>query len=213
MTNAVRVVSGADIDAVERWENLMVQQTRPPAIAFSAASCRASQCDESGFLQLVTEADEAGGFVFDPARGLPFIADESMELVHSERAIETIPKATAQQLVSEFFRVLKPDGRIRIATLDLDYLVHRFNFDWSAQAWLDHSPWSTEVKTRGEMLNTALREFGNRFVYNQEDLSTLLKAAGFKRIVRYQAGRSAERRFWDLETSPESLLILEGAKE
>ena len=59
---------------------------------------------------------------FDLTSGLPF-PDESVSEVRLVHVIEHVSFANAPKLISEIYRVLKPDGKLSISTPNLLYLA------------------------------------------------------------------------------------------
>lgn len=165
-----------------------------------------------GFLGL--DIDKATGcdVCVDLALGLPGFPDESVDLIHSEHLWEHLDEGPAAQLTRDCLRVLRPGARMRIATPDLDYLAQKYLWDWREQAWLYNEPWRGMVKTRGQMLNRAMRDWGHVFIFNEEDLTNLLRGAGFEGIKRYEFGVSADRRLWNREIRADSTLIMEATR-
>lgn len=165
-----------------------------------------------GFINIDVDKNSDADIKADLTDCLRLLADQSIDLIYSEHFWEHLSSVEASQLAVEAFRVLKPEGRMRIATVDLDYVVHKYGFDWQNQAWLDLESWAGEIKTRGQMLNKVMRAWGHQYLYNEEDLTVQLNASGFEDICRFSRGASSEERFWDLETRHDSHLILEGIK-
>lgn len=129
---------------------------------------------------------------------LPFRTG-SVDLLHSEDLLEHLDGETGKRLLTECYRVLRPDGVMRLLTPDLRALVER--------VYLQREPrqltWcSAHLSTRGpcEALNMHLRMNGeHRFVYDEEHLSETLRAIGFRvRRVRHNWSPVRELRYLDL---------------
>jgi len=149
--------------------------------------------------------------LWDLRRGLPFAA-ACADAVYSEHFIEHIDYEAGAKVVAEMHRILKPGGIVRMATPDLDHLVERYtDKDWRQQEWLE-KPWYDFIQTRGMMLNVAMRWWGHRFLYNEEDLRRQLEAAGFQNVRRVAWGKSAMPHLANRETRDDSRLILEGTR-
>ena len=61
----------------------------------------------------------------DVRSGLPF-ADESIDICYSSHMIEHLIPAEAHRLLAEIFRILSPNGIIRIVVPDLELLVNNY---------------------------------------------------------------------------------------
>lgn len=57
--------------------------------------------------------------------GIPF-ADNSFEVVYHSHVLEHFPKNEAKEFIKECYRVLKPNGIIRIAVPDLEQIVKNY---------------------------------------------------------------------------------------
>ncbi len=143
-------------------------------------------------------------------KGLPY-KDNSVGMVYNEHFIEHLEVKTGVMLLKECHRVLKKDGIIRIATLDLDYLCFKYFFSWKKQDWIKNRGYR-HIQTKAEMMNTVFREWGHQWIYNDEELSRRLKEAGFRNIRRVKLNKSNNPVLNNLETRKDSKLILEAVK-
>lgn len=144
----------------------------------------------------------------DVRTGIPQ-GDGTVDVVYSEHFLEHLTQQDGLRFLRECRRVLKPGGVVRIAMPDLDELVERYcREDWRGGGdmfklgfeWVDN---------RCEMLNIAMREWGHRWVYNEEELRRVADLAGLIGGVRAEWGASAVPELADLEYRPGSKLILE----
>lgn len=71
----------------------------------------------------------------DVRKGLPY-KDNSVDFIYSEHFIEHLSADEAKSFFKECYRVLKPGGVIRTATIDLQYMLERYQSDWHDQTWL-----------------------------------------------------------------------------
>lgn len=151
---------------------------------------------------------EAGADVrCDVTRGLPY-DDSTVEGIYSEHFIEHLSQKDIINFLRECRRVLKPGGRIRIATPDLDDLVRQYvENDWR-QPWLQKYGYEW-VSSRAEFLNVCLRDWGHAWVVNEQELSRLAHWAGLEQPMRCRLNESADQKLSGLETRPESTLIME----
>ncbi len=147
----------------------------------------------------------------DAALSLPFRAG-SVDGIYCEHFIEHLSQADGAAFLRECRRVLRPRGVLRIATPDLDGLVRDYaSPGWRSPEWDRHGyDW---LATRCEMLNLALREWGHRWVYNEEELVRLARLAGLTPRGRYEPGQSDEAAFRGLEHRGGAHLIMEFVKD
>lgn len=141
-------------------------------------------------------------------RRLPF-PDASLDRIFLEHVLEHASFETGLGFLREARRVLRPDGVIRIAVPDLEDLVRGYladdwrRFDWVN--WPEHS----FIRTRAQMINIGFRWWGHQYLYDRQDLSRILDEAGFKGIEFVDLGQSRHADLRNLETRPDSTLIVE----
>jgi predicted SAM-dependent methyltransferase/glycosyltransferase involved in cell wall biosynthesis len=161
-----------------------------------------------GFVNI--DAEDGAPVQHDVRMGLPF-ADRSVDAIYSEHFIEHLTQAEGIALLRECRRVLRSGGVVRLATPDLDEVVRRYGTEqWLGSGMKRHGyEW---VQNRCEMLNLNMREWGHRWLYNEEELRRLGRLAGLQFRGRRTIDESEHPALVGLETRPESLLILEFAK-
>ncbi|MEB3328640.1 MAG: methyltransferase domain-containing protein [Candidatus Sericytochromatia bacterium] len=146
----------------------------------------------------------------------PF-ADASLDYVFSEHVLEHMPLDQGRALLAECLRVLRPGGRIRVATPDLQFLVglyapektelQRRYLDWSSEHLL-----KTEAATDAMVINNYVRNWGHCFIYDRETLTRTLLEAGFTDVVGCLLGESEDPQLRGLENEgrmPPGFLRLE----
>jgi predicted SAM-dependent methyltransferase len=141
----------------------------------------------------------------DTTRPLPF-ADGAFGYVFSEHQIEHIPEPAGRRMVAECFRVLRPGGRIRLATPDLAFAVRLYTqpdgeeerryVDWVLDRFL---PEVHGGNRRCYVVNQLLNAHGHRFVYDEETLRAILDDAGFREVSRFGVGESGDPALSSLE--------------
>lgn len=142
--------------------------------------------------------------------GLP-CPDQSCEFIHSEHFFEHLSDADGRFLWSECFRVLKPDGVVRVAMPDLGTFIEKYSQgDWRDQAWIRDFGYS-HLKTGCEMLNIVFRNWEHLWLYDREELHRRLTDAGFTHIVDVRHGESSHPELQNRETRPDSLLVCEAS--
>jgi predicted SAM-dependent methyltransferase len=153
----------------------------------------------------------------DVSRRFPF-ADGSFDRAFSEHMIEHIPHAHGQHMLNECFRVMKPNGKVRITTPDLAFLIALFQDEktelqkkyirWTAEASSTNVPFAMDTY----VINNFVRDWGHQFIYDEKALRASLQRAGFQEITRCNLNESSVEEFRNLENEtkiPEGFLRLE----
>lgn len=153
----------------------------------------------------------------DARKPLPF-PDASFDFVFSEHVIEHMGFPEGCGMLAECRRILKPGGRIRIATPDLAFLISLYGNDKSAeqQRFLQWSkdcflPWAPSADDTF-VINNAVRDWGHQFIYDEKILLHAMTKAGFTKLARYPLMQSDIADLCGLEheqRAPAGLLALE----
>ena len=138
--------------------------------------------------------------VADATRPLPF-ASGSADFLHSEDFVDQLELAGTEHLLRECRRILKPDGVMRLLTVDLRRLVDLYvrGDDKLLELWETGVGLPLRTRTLGEVLNEGMRRCGHRFVFDEQTLRIVLEAAGFTvERVAYNQSEHPELRNLDL---------------
>ena len=127
------------------------------------------------------------------------------DLVFSEHMIEHLTWTDGQHCLRECHRVLRPGGRIRVATPSLDRLIglyageltdlQRRYIRWSLETFIAYA----DAELPGFVLNNFLRDWGHEFVYDTRTLRHALETAGFVDVTEWPVGESDDPRLAGLE--------------
>jgi len=156
-------------------------------------------------------ADDKLDLNWDLRNPLPF-ADNSIDFIFNEHFVEHLTVEEARTSLTDFKRVLKPGGVMRVAMpnleeavdhyinlpIDKDPVIKRFKLDF--------------IKTRAERINMAFRAWGHLWLYDAEELQRRLKEVGFKHIEQCKLGKSTYPELRKLEIRDESTLVMEAKK-
>ena len=134
----------------------------------------------------------------DATRRFPF-DDDTFDYVFSEHMIEHVDYAGALRMLRECHRVLKPGGKIRIATPDLEVLIglhaqektaaQKKYVDWIVDQCLPLAEHSRDVF----VINNAFRAWGHQFLYDRKTLQSAAAKARFEKVKFYKPGASEDR--------------------
>jgi predicted SAM-dependent methyltransferase len=184
VTKTTRAITGRDTTLIQRYLG-------------NAASPRLHIGCGDNHLEgwLNTELTPRGEQIFlDATRPFPF-PDRAFDLVYSEHMIEHVPYESAQRMIRECFRVMRPGATIRIVTPDLAFLrslldgvehpLRAAYFDfYKRRNRLD------EPFTATHLVNHFVRAWGHQFIYDRESLTELLARAGFRDVAVRAFNRS-----------------------
>ena len=153
--------------------------------------------------------------VVDVTKKFPF-NDNIFDYIFSEHMIEHIKYRDGLKMLNESYRVLKVNGKIRISTPDLQFLIDLY-LQKNNQIQTDYINWSckTYQLTEGsitELINNYFHSWGHQFIYDKKTIENTLKKIGFKKIEFFNINESNNRELKDLENEtrlPENFLQLE----
>lgn len=132
--------------------------------------------------------DVARGYadvVWDVRGGLPF-RDGSCRAILMEHLIEHLPQEEGRGLVAECYRVLEPEGVLRISTPDAEKFLRAYVAN---DPFLYSPEFSEPIDSPLDRINLMMRAHGHHlWAYDETSLGWLLQEVGFDQIVR-QAGQ------------------------
>lgn len=133
------------------------------------------------------------------------LENNDFDYIFSEHMIEHIPYIDGLSMLTECFRVLRKNGKIRVSTPNLPFLIDLYRQDKSEQQ-LAYIKWSTDNFITGTddyfdtfIINNFVRDWGHQFIYDEKTLRQALTNAGFTNIIRCDLNQSEEEAFRNLE--------------
>jgi SAM-dependent methyltransferase len=139
-----------------------------------------------GWLNLDLERLPGVDLVLDVREGLAF---EDVEAVFAEHFLEHLTAAEALDFFAEVHACLRPEGRLRLSTPNLDWVLGSHTRSGNEQ----HDLRSVLA------LNRAFYSWGHRFLWSRELLSRALRATGFADLSWPAYGQSEWPAFRGLE--------------
>lgn len=153
----------------------------------------------------------------DATKTFPF-ADASMDYILSEHMIEHLTHSDGTIMLAQCHRILRRNGKIRVSTPDLSFLVGLYSKDKS-DLQKDYIKWSSENFIKDApciddtfVINNFVRDWGHLFIYDEKTLRASLEHAGFNDIKRVELNQSEDEALRDLENEerlPKGFLRLE----
>src|SRR5687767_7791913 len=128
----------------------------------------------------------------------------TFDYVYSEHIIEHLSFAQQLNFLNESYRILKPGGKIRIATPDFDFLAQlagskKSEFEteylkWNFQAFLKYIPSQLVDAANLDVyvINNYFRDWGHQLIHNKSTLTKLMEYCGFKNISNEGVGTSSD---------------------
>ena len=154
---------------------------------------------------------------FDATQAFP-LGSDTFDYVFSEHMIEHISHSDGLAMLTECFRVLKENGKVRISTPDLAFLLDLYAekksdlqqkyIDWATERFIPDAPYKSSVF----VMNNFVRDWGHVFIYDEDVLRASMQAAGFVGVTRCELNKSDEEQLRDLENEarmPDGFLRLE----
>ena len=121
--------------------------------------------------------------------------DSAFEFIFGEHVIEHVPEAAGRTALAQFHRILQPGGVLRLTTPDLRRHIEIYEDRNPVVSQEDYARF-LDNWTRGhherpcQVFNGAMRYWGHQYVYDEEDLTAKLRAAGFTDVERVEPGES-----------------------
>lgn len=141
----------------------------------------------------------------DATRPLP-LPDASFDYIACEHMIEHIDHESALGMLRECHRILKPGGKIRITTPDLQIMANLCDPNPTPQQknyidWIIVRNMPEVDKHRGVfVVNNAFRAWGHQFLYDADTLKTTLAKTGFTDFQDWKPGESNDPNLRDIES-------------
>lgn len=131
----------------------------------------------------------------DATRPFP-IEDCTFDYIHTEHMIEHVTWFEGLIMLRECLRILKPGGKIRVATPDLKVITGLFIYEEGSVAekyiktTVDRYLQGVPGYLPGFVINSAFYRWGHKFIYDSDSLSRALLDSGFHDLKRYPPGFS-----------------------
>jgi predicted SAM-dependent methyltransferase len=131
--------------------------------------------------------------------------NDQFSFIFSEHMIEHVPYLGGHLMLSECFRVLKPNGILRISTPDLFFLIKLYGgersqlendyINWATTTFINYAPYHDAAF----VINNFVRDWGHQFIYDETTLRTSLERAGFTNVTKCELNQSEHKELTNLE--------------
>lgn len=161
----------------------------------------------------------------DVRRHFPFERN-TFNYVYSEHVIEHVTFSEGLHMLKECYRILKHNGKLRISTPDLSFLIELYEneksdlqkkyIQWATDHFIEYAPYYDATF----VINNFVRNWGHKFIYDKNVLCFSMEKAGFKKVTLCDLNQSEDDQLKNLENEgrmpPDYLklesIILEGTK-
>jgi predicted SAM-dependent methyltransferase len=230
LLGAVKTVRGISMDA--RVAAALVRRSKTISNYIKLHSIRKLHIAASnnllpGWLNTDISLSHKSLVYMDATNQFPF-DNNTFDYILAEHMIEHITYAGAQFMLRECFRVMKPGGRIRVATPDLRVLLalhereknpaQREYIEWAVTRFLPEVRECKEV----HVINNFFQSWGHQFLYDQETLIQAFSSAGFHGLKLYKPGISEDQNLKEIESHGKQIesedinqfetIVIEGCK-
>ena len=141
----------------------------------------------------------------DATKRFPF-EDATFDCIYSEHVIEHLGYSGAMEMLKECRRVLKPGGKFRVSTPDLNKILSLATSNKSEiqrkyikLASDKHIPHARNYLA-SFVINNFFWDFGHYFVFDPETMEFSLKEAGFVDIKPCEIGKSSDPNLTNIES-------------
>jgi predicted SAM-dependent methyltransferase len=154
--------------------------------------------DRAGFLgemnrQYISLARSSGIHWADATKHIP-LGDASVDALYSSHMLEHLDRDEAKSFLAEAYRVLKPDGIIRVAVPDLRLMVQEYCQHGNGNKLIERTMLAQlrpiGMRAKLKWLLTAARG-SHRWMYDVVSLSQLLADSGFREVGEWPAGSTS----------------------
>ena len=153
----------------------------------------------------------------DASKRLPY-ESSTVHRIYSSHFLEHIPLEKAKKVLMECFRVLRPDGVLRLVIPDL--LWHAERYVSKTKYLLAHSELPGETEAHDVFLNTVYGAYLQKkrsgaehcYMYDLPSIVSLMKKAGFNKISSCEYKQGIDMILASYDSRPDESLFLEAKK-
>jgi predicted SAM-dependent methyltransferase len=145
----------------------------------------------------------------DLTKRLPF-ENDSVSFITNEHFLEHINRYNGLAFLAECYRVLIPNGVLRISTPSLEHAVDVYiKKNFSQLDSFHRNQIQVIANTPCQFLNKTFHSWGHQFIYDREELILSLTTVGFNKqdIQEQEYGKSKFAELHNIETRPEGMFF------
>ncbi len=178
-------------------EGLLEWENKKATFNFQKIQIGGGKHTLKGFLNI--DIDSPADLICDVREGIP-LNDSSVEFIFNEHFFEHVDYPnSAKKVVSEFYRVLKPDGQIVLGVPDGELAIKSYvtrdkeYYEKALTTWYANRNCLEHFNTYIDLLNYNFRDQDDDEKYNPhywaydfEKIESLLKNVGFKKVEKWK---------------------------
>jgi SAM-dependent methyltransferase len=145
----------------------------------------------------------ARGSVFlDASKRFPF-PDSTFDYILAEHVVQEFPYDVTRRMLGECARVLRPGGKLRLSTPDLERMCGLYlAADERAKRYVswhveNHAKWAP-LQAPGFVVNNLFSEL--RFLFDRSMIEHALRSEGFEAVAFFEPGESDDRELRGVES-------------
>lgn len=129
-------------------------------------------------------------------------AEGSVDLIYSEHFIEHLTEEEGLTLFKESYRVLKSKGGFRVSCPNLRTLAFGYLTGDKSDLKKKNESLGLYFDSPCQMFNNAMRWWGHKYLYDEDEMIRKLEMVGFKEIKEVKWKESEISEFKDIEGRP-----------
>lgn len=158
-----------------------------------------------GWLNTDIHPESSKVIFLDASKPFPF-QNSLFSYIYCEHLIEHLKYKEGLSMLNECYRVLKPGGRIRIATPSLETLIDLYSQNKNdlqeryMKRIFDKFFPENRIYREAIVINNAFRNYEHQFIYDRSTLQDSIEEAGFIEVTSCEYGESDDNNFQDVES-------------
>jgi len=182
---------GCGLDVLDDWVGIdggiYVLFKKMPSIVLHLAFRSLNMSDIYTYAEFSRKLKDSNLIYHDLSHGIPFLSNVCPN-IYSSHFLEHLSRQEAENLICECFRVLQPEGRVRLAVPSLEYEIRNMRIALNQYEKGNSQPVMEYLKSRPGYTN---RYSVHRYMYDYNELGSLLSSVGFVDIEQssYKTGK------------------------
>jgi predicted SAM-dependent methyltransferase len=178
------------ISKLIRCKSFFVNNQRIKSLKFLNVGCGPYPHQE--FINLDYHWTPSIDICWDISRKPIPIPSDALEGIYTEHCLEHVTLSACEKSLSEFYRMLKPGGTLRIIVPDGEIYLTIYNRRKNGEQV--EMPYEKGYITAMARVNGIFRNYGHQFIYDFETLEKMLLKTGFRNVKKENYGNGRDHR-------------------